>query len=442
MRISVLVIILSLLSITVVAQRTLSIEEAIKLALKNNVAIRQQSNQQITNLATRNSAMARTLPTITGTAQSWKTLGNQFIEQEARVVNDASTNNFFATANANLVLFNGFNRINGIKQANEQLEAQQFQIKRSEEEVISQVSSQYLQCLLDKEILNIEETNLRTQEQQRNQIQQHVELGSRAHVDLVNQDAQVKMAQLRVLRARQTLRNDKITLSQLMFQDPFSEFEIEEPKWNISFEDLKSVDPLSLNEVAMQNRADLQQQRKIESSWRSSVSINRSAAIPTLSFFASINSFYSNASTPVFNDQLDNNLRKQYGLTLNIPIFQGLQNRVSFVQAKVNYLNAQLDVENAELVVKSDVLRAYQNLNDANLNYEAARIQLEAADLAYALEKERYDIGIIDFVQFTQANQTLISAQTDFATARYTLLFQGILLDFATGTLKAELLID
>jgi outer membrane protein len=54
------------------------------------------------------------------------------------------------------------------------------------------------------------------------------------------------------------------------------------------------------------------------------------------------------------------------------------------------------------------------------------------------MEKERYDLGISNIVQLTTAQQQFVRAQSDFASARYTLMFQKILLNYATGTLKLE----
>jgi outer membrane protein len=88
--------------------------------------------------------------------------------------------------------------------------------------------------------------------------------------------------------------------------------------------------------------------------------------------------------------------------------------------------------------VKSDVLRAYQNFNDAKTSYEASEAQLRAAELTYKMEKERYDLGISNMVQLTTTNQAYIKAKGDFQNAKYTLMFQKLLLNYATGTLKVE----
>jgi outer membrane protein len=102
------------------------------------------------------------------------------------------------------------------------------------------------------------------------------------------------------------------------------------------------------------------------------------------------------------------------------------------------YENAKLQTENTEIVVKTEVLLAYQNLQDAKSAYEAAQAQLSAAETANSLERERYILGISDIVALTQSNQSLTRAQSDYENARYTLMFQNLLINYATGVLKFE----
>ena len=95
-------------------------------------------------------------------------------------------------------------------------------------------------------------------------------------------------------------------------------------------------------------------------------------------------------------------------------------------------------MHNTEVTVKSDVIRAYQNFNDTKTAYGAANAQLKAAELTYKMEKERYDLGISTMVQLTTTNQAYVKAKGDFQNAKYNLMFQRLMIAYATGTLKIE----
>lgn len=420
------------------AERTLTFSEAVKIALEKNLTLKQQANQQYVNQAQKNSSMARVAPSVSAIAQGWQVQGNQFIEQEARVVNGAQTKNFYGSLDASMVLFNGFNRLNGIRMANSDLDAQQHLVNRTKQDVITNVSNQYLQCLLDQELIQIAEEDVKNQQNQLNQISEMVNSGARAKVDQFNQEAQVKSAELVLLRAEIRLRRDKTLLAQTLLLDPASPLKLQQPQWSLDANDLDASNLENLYSTALESRGDyLRAEKNVESTKRG-LSISKTSFIPTLSAFASLNSRYSDASIPEFSTQIDDNQRKEFGLRLSIPIFNGMQNNVTFVRSRVNYDNARLNLENAEITVKADVLNAHQNYKDATLNYEASKAQLDAAKLSYDLEQERYQLGVSDFVAFSQANQAYVRAKGDFAQASYTLLFQDILLQYATGTLTVE----
>ncbi len=430
---------LSLAVISVTAQeQVLTFQDAVKIALDNNVTIKQQENQQYVTQAQKLSSMARFAPTLSASAQAWKTQGNQFIEQEARVVNDAETNNFFGSVDANLTIFNGLTNYNTLRQANARLESQTHLVNRSRQTVMSQVANQYLQVLLSAEILKIRSQNLVTQEKTYEQIEEQVKAGSMAKVDLFNQEGQVATARLQKIRAEIALRNNKTTLAQTLLLDPTEQFDVIEPAWSVENTGFESLDINELTTSALTNRGDYLSAQKEVTAAKRGQAIARATQIPSIGAFGRINSRYSNASVPSFGDQMTDNRRTQYGVSMNIPIFTSFQNRTQFVQAKINYENSKLTEDNLKVQVKSDVLRAYENYRDAITNFDATKAQLDAAEVSFGFEEERYQLQITDFVQYTTASDNYIQAQTDYAQARYTMLFQKLLLDFAVGTLRVE----
>ena len=143
-----------------------------------------------------------------------------------------------------------------------------------------------------------------------------------------------------------------------------------------------------------------------------------------------------------FSDQFANdNIRKIYGLQLNIPILGGnqpLQNRANYIQQRVNYRNSSLIRSGVEYQVKTDVFRAHQNYSLYTKTFLVSNEQLKAAEYAYQLETERYNLGVSSFVDFINANKNFVQSQTDRAQAEYRLLFQKVLVDYAVGTIKPD----
>jgi outer membrane protein len=431
--------------------KKLTFEEAIKIALKNSVVLGQQRNLLEASQMQKTTNIMAAAPTVNLNAFAQQFNGNSFNQQQGRAVTgvrDAMN----GSLNANLTIFNGFSIINSSRMANSQLEAQSYFVKRTTEDVINTVSSQFLQVLLDVELLKIAKENFDALNVQLNQVKELVNLGSRSPVDEYNQAGQTNAAELRMLQAEINLTNDKATLTQTLLLDPFVEIEIEKPNWTIL--EMEKVDP-KIDEMfilAKENRGDLQRAIKSEDAARYGLHAARGLLAPSLGAFFSYGSAYNfqhdvpdsilvrdPSINRLFQDQFrEDNVYKSYGLQLSIPILNGFQARNRSFQQKVAYRNTKLVKDNVEIQVKTDVLRAAKNFQVGKKAYSISLLQLEAAQMAFQLESDRFILGVTNFVDFAQANRTLVQAQTDKAQAEFRLIFQKVLLDYATGTLKIE----
>jgi outer membrane protein len=431
--------------------KILTFQEAVSIALRNNVTLAQQKNNLEAAQMQRTASILNMAPTVNINAFAQQFNGNSFNQQQGRAVNgvrDAVN----GSLNASLPLFSGFNLVNSVKQNSNQLEAQSYFVKRTTEDVINTVSSQYLQVLLDIELLRIAVENFEAQKVQLDQIKEQVNVGSRSPVDEYNQLGLTKAAELRMLQAEINLTNDRALLTQTLLIDPFAEFEVEKPNW--SLEELVQIDPnaAEMYALAKENRGDLLRAVNTEEASRYGMMATRGLMAPSLGAFFNYGSAYNYqhdipdsilANNPSINRPFEeqfrtDNVYKSYGLQLTIPILNGFQARNRMFQQKITYRNNKLQRDNTEIIVKTDVLRASKNFQVGKSAYAVSQAQLEAAELAFQLESERYKLGITNFVDFAQANRQLVQAQTDKAQAEYRLIFQKILLEYATGTLKIE----
>lgn len=421
---------------------TLSFKEAVKIAVENNITLKQQKNLLVASKINTASGLASMGPNLSLSGNLGRNDGNSFNQQRGEVVNgviDFLSGSF----NANMTVFNGFSQLNAYKQSRYQLESQLSNVKRTNQDIIQLVSTQYLQCLLDVELLKIDEKNLVTQQTQLDKITEEVSVGSRAKVDQISQEFQVKNAALTVLRSKNRLRNDKVILAQTLQLDPSSDFTLENPEWDVNRIDTKELDLNQLYTTALSKRADLQGARHDEKSSRFGYRSMQGTYYPSIGAFFSYGSRYNFVQGFEDNRSFDqqfreDNVQTTYGLSINVPIFNGLRSRSAVALSKASYENSVLQAQNMEVQVKSDVLLAYQNLRDAVTSYNASQSQLESAKLTYELETDRYNLSASDLVQYTQATQDYVRAQGDLARDTYTLLFQDILLNYALGTLTFE----
>ena len=444
-RILIVLLILSVLTPTLFAQTnekaTLTFKEAVKIGLENNVILNQQKNQLNYTQTNKTASLLQLGPSVDANLNAYRNDGNSFNQQEGRVVN-GKIDYVNGSINANVPIFNGLNILNQYKQANNQNEAQLHLVAQSSQDVIRDIANQYLNCLLDQELIEIDEENVAAQQLQYDQIKAQVDVGSKAEADLFNQEYQLKNAELLLVRSRIRLRNDLATLALTLQIDPEVYFEVAQVDWDINEIAADNLSVPDLYAVAKERRSDLKRADFAEKAARFGYASLKGRYFPSIYAGASYGSRYNyiyGESNRSFDEQFRNdNTQFGYGLSMSIPIFYGMRYRAQAAQSKVTYENAKLLEKDTEVRVKSEVISAYQNFNDAKANYDASAAQLRAAELTYKTEKERYDLGISNMVQLTTTNQDYVKAKGDFESAKFTLMFQKLLINYATGTLKIE----
>ncbi len=438
--------------------RVLTFEEAVQIALKNGVLLNTQKNNLELAQVQRLASVSAMAPSVSVFGQAARIDGNSFNNQVGRVVNGVR-DNVQGSINAQLNLFSGFNRINQIRQFANQLEAQQFFVNRTTQDLINTMAGQYLTVMLDVELLRIAKQNFDALAKQLEQVAEQVKLGARGPVDEYNQDALTRQAELRMVQAEIQLNNDKALLAQTLLLDPLDEFVTELPNWDVNQIGAENLNIEELADRAKLYRGDYLRADKQVNAARFGTNAARGLMMPQLTAFASVGSAYnfqhnqpdsvsvtdaSGVTTRVrnqasFGDQFTtNNVFKQYGVQLNVPIFNGLQNRTLMEQQKALYRNAQVTKQNLEFQIRNDVVRAVRTYEGAKKAYSVTTYGLTAADAAFQLETERFNLGVTNFVDYTNSNRVFVQAQTDKAQAEYRLVFQKILLEYAVGTLKPE----
>jgi len=420
------------------ANVTLTFEEAVKIGLEKNVILNQQKNTLMTAQAQKLNSMGNLMPNFSVTGGFQRQEGQQQ-NTTSGDLEDLSTDYFGAQLNANYNIFNGLRNINSYAQSNNLVNAQSYLIKRSTQDVVSNVALQYLQVLLDQELLRIAQENHKAQQATLDQTKGFYDVGARAITDFYTQDAQTKAAQVLVIRAKNTLVNDKALLSQTLQLDPSQDFNLVYPALAEDLKAYLNVSMDSLMAIAIEYRADLKQSNSLVEANKSAMRAAVSGYVPSVQLYANYGSFYYSLIQDDFSNQFKTlNPSLTYGANFTIPLFSRFLTRSQRVAAKVNYDNSILTKNNLEKTVKIDVQRSYNNLVNAIENYESSLSQFQAGELALRAQQESYNLGVSAQVVLAQANQTYVLGAAAKAQAEVTLLFQKIQLEYALGTLVPE----
>ncbi len=422
--------------------RTITFNEAVRIALDQNITLRQAEN--MTELQAINVSRSRMnfLPSLGVASSTSQRFGRTFSEAEASIVNQAR--DFSARLESQVNLFRGFGDVATYEQAQAQQEAGLLDYEWQRQTTVFQVMSSYLTLIERREQIEIQQENLDAQAQQLEQVEEFVEVGARPISDLYQQQAAVASAEFDLLQAQRLYQLGEAAMIQLLQLDPFGNYEFEAPEVDDLELETSPVQPGQLLRHAYEQRSDLEARsfniRAAEQGIRSA----RSTYWPSINLSGGIGSSYSDVRLLPFQDQFFRDNRSgSVGLSLSFPIFDRMNTRNNVQQARVEYNNRLLDLDDTRQEIAVQVRQAYLDYLTAEKQLAVTEVQLQAATHALEAEEERYNLGAATLVELSQARALQLQASSNWVQARYDFIFQERLLDYYTGTLDpAQSLFD
>ena len=422
---------------TVNAQEKWSLEKCINYALENNIQIKQGvlESQYRENLV-KETKMSR-LPNLNGQVSQGFNYGRSLgYDNTYRNINSAQTDFGIGT---NIPVFQGFQIANNIQKNKMDLKASLGDMEKAKADLSVNIASSFLQILFDQELLKVAEEQLDITRQQIKQTREKVDAGSVAKGALLEIEAQEAREELNVVSAQNQLQVDKLQLAQWLELDTNTSFDVEIP----ALPEIQAQASLaSSNDIftdAVKLRPEIQaSQYRLESS-QYQLKTARGALYPTISFYANYYNNYNNKYQDMngdkisFGDQMKNNERKGFGAQMNIPIFTRSQNRLQIDNARIQVLNTELQLENSKKVLRKEIetaqTSAVASLNKFTSSGKAVASMVEA----FRYSEEKYNVGIVNAVEYNTAKTNLAKAESDLLQAKYEFIFRTKILDFYRG---------
>lgn len=183
--------------------------------------------------------------------------------------------------------------------------------------------------------------------------------------------------------------------------------------------------------TADKSRPDLKAQTQRERSARLNDSAIGMERLPSLSAFAdygSIGSAIDNASPT-----------RTYGVSLRVPVFDGGRRQARRVESSSQYRQEQIRTRDLKLQIEMDVRVALNGLRSADNQVAAARQGLQLAENELAQAQRRYQAGVANGVEVTDAQTRLQRARDNQTVALYNYNVARVDLATAMGTIQTNL---
>ena len=420
-------------------QKVWSLEDCIKYAIENNIQIKQQAVQTEVQKNSLDLAKLKLLPTLNGSAGYNYSFGRALDQNTYRFYNQTlQSDNFYVGGQT--PLFNGLQNYNSIQKNKSLVLASQEDLKNISDNVALNVALMYLQVLLNKELVAVDDNQLNITLQQIEKTRKLVDAGSVAKGNLLQIQAQAAQEELALINMKNQLETSYLTLTQLLELKTPAGFEIEVPVINVDPNSLITGNIDEIYEIAIKNRPEIKSSELSLAASQYGLKIAKGGRSPQISLNYSVNSGYTyiyNIPEPLTNDpfstQIKNNRNSGVGLSLNIPILNGWQ-------INKNISNSKLSVESSQFTLEGTKKQLYKNIQQAYTDAVAALKKLNVSIKAVASTEEsfryseqKFNVGMVTPVDYNAAKTQLLNSQSDMTQAKFEFLFKTKVLDFYKG---------
>lgn len=405
-----------------------TLDSCINYATSHNINIRINEASAAQAELSVDDARSGYLPNVSASAgQSWN-LGRGLTAENTYA--NRNTSSFNWGLSANVPLFDGLRTPRRIEYAKANLSRIIENYEAAKEDVSINIISAYLQVLYTQELLAVARGQVELSKYELTRREALVEAGKLPEIDILEAKSLLANDQLSEVQAQNNFTMAKIDLTRLLDLDTdVSAFDVAP----IMDQGIVLASPEETFEKAvMYNHGVLASKKSIEAS-DSNIRLSESGYFPTLSFNAGLGSTYYKVSgfeNEGFSAQMRHNYSTYFGLSLNIPIFDGFSTRNSIRQAKAEKINSELQLEQTTDQLRRTINEVYYQASGAYEKLKASGTAEEYASKAFEATREKYNLGKATSADYEQSKTKAIQARAELIQATYEYLLRLRLLNF------------
>jgi outer membrane protein len=299
-------------------------------------------------------------------------------------------------------------------------------VDSSAEQVAAQVARAYLAAVKADADVEMAQANVALSQALLTQTENEKAAGTGTGIEVTRARVQLANDQQQLLAMRNARRASHLRLLRAMNVRLDTDVELTD---KLTYE---PVDPVTLEQArkeALAARPDFRAQQERERTAELSASATRLERLPTVAAFAD----YGSIGTG-----LENSLpTRTYGISVKVPLFDGARRDARRAEAASEYRSERVRTSDLKQQIELDVRLALDSLASAEDEVKVAREGLALSDNELAQARRRYDAGVADGVEVTDAQTRLERARDNQTAALYNYNLARIDLAQAMGRVRS-----
>ncbi len=408
-RISKVVILILLVTSSSIAQKKLTLDEVISIALQNNTTLKTSENSLQNYKNSVLSSKMELLPSLNASAGwSWAKIMDEGGKQKDYLGNIVTTpftetdsRDYNLRVGGSWTIFDGLANYSTISSAENQLQSNIQALNKLKQDIVLQAQTLFYNIIKAENMLKVRKDNLDYNRKFSDLISEKVKIGAVPNADLYAQQVQEGNAELSLINAENDYQLAVSELLHFLSLDVLEEYQIINPFTSINDlprfeEEFSTIE--SLVQIAYENRSDIKSKEYNLQALSDNVIAARGGFLPSLSGSYG----WGTAGTEI--SSLFNRNTYSASLSLSIPIFSNYRTTLSYESAKISEINGIEEYNSYKREVAKEVKQSFLNLKTAKKGLEVSIKTLKASEENRNLTSEKYKLGSASIVEVLKAD--------------------------------------
>lgn len=410
------------------AQNILTFDECLEIAFKENLSIKEALLTENLSEIQYNLNRSTLLPSINSSMSNNYSYGRS-IDPYSNTFINTQFKSYSGNIVANVVLFSGFEKINRIKLAKQEIELDKSISQKVKNDITIDIASNYITILYLEELIKANQEQIKISKDQLKILQIKFTEGYIAESDVFKMQSQIANEEFNLVSNENLLDMHYLNLKQIMNFPRDREMRLSS-LLKVNYEILSSEDDFFIEEY-IRNQPSYQIVKLQEEQSKTNIAISKAAFLPTLNLVSNFGSLYSN-SNPFYNfkDQLNNNTNYGFGLSLSIPIFNGFSVRYRVKSAEVTYeqsiIRSELEKNNLARILQ----QAFKDLKAITKKVEAVETSYAFLKKSLEAEQVKLEYGKISQTELLITKNNYNNTEAELIKTKYEYLYQFGLIGF------------
>lgn len=406
----------------VAQQDTLTIEKCVDIAVKNNPQLRIAENSYELSASNLTGVRSALFPQISLQSSYAKNGGTFFFGPTAR---PADYENYAIGFQAQQLVFDFGKTFSRVSATSDLQDASQQDLISAKQNLILSTYIAYFSYLQAERLQQVNlESDLQAKEHL-DQAEKFYEVGKKPQFDVLKAKTDEANARVNLITSQNNLIVSKLQLENVLNTKLSDNFRLKD---NLEV----GKDTISLEsalKISFANRPELIGGKYRVEANKSFVTSAWTANLPTIS---------ATGGYTWRGYALNQNFLNSWnvGLSFSLPIFQGFALDAGIDQAKANLNIAEAQYDFALQTVNMDVQQQYSSVKLALAKIDATKSLVQQAEEAFKLAEARYKEEVGSPIEITDAQVTLLNAQTTYIQSLYDYQVAYVRLQKAMGVLK------